>query len=170
MASAPRRVISILSLRAASLSVSRGSISFVSASYPRLAIRQMWRIRSISARVLIMRAPHTSGLPSTISMPVSSLRSLSRSITGILSDISRPSSAPTRPNFRGKPESAALSRLIPSSSGTGAGQDRTSFTQVLSTAGAPSSGMTAIGSPFRGAIRNQGRVGLSQNCMSRPEK
>ena len=65
---------------------------------------------------------------------------------------------------------AAASRETPSSSGWGAGQVRMSSTQVSAMPAAPISGMTAIGRPSRGTIRNHGRVGLSQNWLWNPEK
>jgi hypothetical protein len=45
-----------------------------------------------------------------------------------------------------------------------------SHTQVAPIPGTPISGMIAIGSPTRGTTRNQGRVGPSQNCVSKPLK
>ena len=45
-----------------------------------------------------------------------------------------------------------------------------SLSQVSAISGAPISGMTAIGAPSSGTMMNQGRVGLSQNCESKPVK
>ena len=42
--------------------------------------------------------------------------------------------------------------------------------QVRDINGAPIEGITATGSPDAGTIRNQGRVGLSQNRVRNPEK
>ena len=91
-------------------------------------------------------------------------------MTGMRSAISRPISAPIRPNGRGRSLIVEASRDRPSSSGTGAGQVRMSLTQVRAISGAPISGMTAMGSPSSGITTNQGRVGLSQNCESKPVK
>jgi hypothetical protein len=81
---------------------------------------------------------------------------------------SRPSSQPIRPKRRGSWASAAVSNDTPSSAGRGAGQVRMSRTQVTAMPGAPISGTIAIGPPSRGSTTNQGRVGLSQNCVSNP--
>jgi hypothetical protein len=43
-------------------------------------------------------------------------------------------------------------------------------TQVAAMPAAPISGITAIGRPSRGTTRNQGRVGLAQNWLQKPEK
>jgi hypothetical protein len=42
--------------------------------------------------------------------------------------------------------------------------------QVRAMPGAPISGITATGAPSRGKTTNQGRVGLAQNCESKPVK
>ena len=59
---------------------------------------------------------------------------------------------------------------MPSSTGRGAGQVRMSSSQVLAISGPPISGMTAIGVPSAGTTTNHGRVGLSQNWLSKPVK
>ena len=75
-----------------------------------------------------------------------------------------------RPKLRGRASRVAASSETPSSSGTGAGQVRTSSTQVAAMPVAPISGMTAMGLPARGTTTNQGRVGLSQNWLAKPVK
>jgi hypothetical protein len=83
---------------------------------------------------------------------------------------SRPVSKPMRPKRRRSCASVATSSPTPSSSGRGAGQLRISDTQVFAIPATPISGMTATGAASRGITTNQGRVGLSQNWVSKPLK
>ncbi len=84
--------------------------------------------------------------------------------------VSRPRVIPKRPKRLGNSANVWLSRLTPSSSGNGEGQARTSSTQVLLMPTTPMVGITAIGLPTAGKIKNQGRVGLCQNWVKYPEK
>ena len=68
--------------------------------------------------------------------------------------------------FVARPQADVCGRV----SGQGAGQVRMSSTQVPAIPAAPISGITAIGLPRPGTIRYQGRVGLAQNWVRKPEK
>ena len=84
-----------------------------------------------------------------------------KSVTGICSRVSGPSSAPMRPKRLGKSRIVALSRLRPSSSGRGEGQVRMRSTQEVSRQLlSPASGIMPTGSPSRGRRKYQGREGL----------
>ena len=58
----------------------------------------------------------------------------------------------------------------PSSWGRGEGQVRIASSQVAANASAPMPGTTATGRPDAGTSRNQGRVGLCQKGLKKPEK
>ena len=123
-----------------------------------------------SAGDLTPRSRRSSGVASAKASGATASRSRKKSVSGMRSTISGPNSAPIRPQRRGTSPSACASRLTPSSSGRGAGQVRISSTQVRAMPGAPISGITATGAPARGRTTNQGRVGLAQNCESKPVK
>jgi len=59
---------------------------------------------------------------------------------------------------------------MPSSSGWGDDQVRTSSIHVADIEAAPILGITAIGLPRAGTTTNQGRVGLCQNGVWKPVK
>ena len=168
--SAPRLRISIRSLLVASRSLSPRVSKPGNASKPSLTMEQIKRSFSISASLLIIRSARITGAPSVMSSPGSASRTRSRSMMGMRNTDSRPSSAPIRPKRRGNWANASDSSETPSSSGHGACQLRTSSTQVLNMPATPISGITAMGLPSRGTTKNQGRVGLSQNCVSKPLK
>ena len=113
----------------------------------------------ISASVFVILTSHIAGVPSTISALVFVFKIL-KSIKGILSDISLPSSAPTLlflPFFSLIME---LSNEIPSSLGFGECQVDIFFIQVDCITLLPISGITAIGSSPKGITKNHGLVGL----------
>ena len=127
-------------------------------------------MQATSAAVLTMRMSHRQGEPSANAKPGRRSRRVSNSISGMRSTISRPSSAPMRPKRWGRLARVAASREVPSSSGQGACQPRISVTQVSAMPGTPMSGITAVGAPSAGTTKNHGRVGLSQNWVSKPLK
>ena len=128
---APRMIASIWNLRQAVHSVSPMRRCCGNASKASDAIWQMRRSRSTSAGDFTMRASWSTREPSTMRTGSTISRRRRKSWTGMLSQDSMPSSAPTVPAGPAKAESASATSETPSSSGHGATQSRMSLSHVL---------------------------------------
>ena len=164
MLSAPRSSRFIRIRRLISRSDSPSVEIVASASNSAEVISQANRIFSISRADLTKRSPSINCAQSTNSSDTLSPR-IRASRAGIRSTLSWPSGRPSRPKRFGRAFTDAASSEMPSSSGVGDGHVLISSIQVAAMPASPIVGITAIGFPSAGTIRNQGRVGLSKNCV-----
>ena len=131
---------------------------------------QMYLCFAISQSDFTIRKVRRMAVASTISTCPKALFNFATSLAGMRRCVSEPIGTPIRPCRFDNPFKVSDKRLIPSSSGLGEVQMRTSSIQLIESAFLPMLGITAIGLPSAGRIRNQGRVGLCQKLLWKPAK